>query len=81
MPRIERVPIKVTLVVEADGHRLEFSETTTADGGRNAPYDPVDPSLEQVIQVAVDACIARVHDKAMNLVNRAWVVVGDDARA
>lgn len=72
MPMYEQVPIKITLIVEVDGHRLEFSETAKASGGRNATDDTSGQILEDAIRGSVDTSIERVHRKAMNFVSKAW---------
>lgn len=85
MPLNEHLPVKVTIVVEVDGHTLRFEEIGDARGSRHHGRDPrsegyaAKPSdtLEQSVRGCVDTGIARATQRAMKLVTRAYPVHGD----
>ena len=65
MPILERIPVKVMLIIEVDGHTLTFTEEGNAAGGRRT-------DLEEIVRGSIDTMIARAHRKAMQFVDRAW---------
>ena len=70
MPLYEHLPVKVTVVIEIDGHTLNFEEVGEAKGARYHGADPRDngysssDTLESSIRALVAANIARAAERA-----------------
>ena len=86
MPTLEHLPVKVTLIVEVDGHTLTFEETGKVMGARYHGADPraagrgysTSDTLESGIRGAVDTCAARAIKRAEAFLCNAYPVCGDD---
>jgi hypothetical protein len=87
VPMIENTPMTMTLVLEVDGHRLEFAEAVRNIQG--ARYDGADPrdqgystdnSLEAKIRAHVDTVADVLVARAQQTARRLYPVA-DDARA
>ena len=84
MPLIESMPLTMTLVLEVDGHRLEFTERVRSlQGARYHGADPreqgysTDNSLETRIRASTDALTAVLVERARITVQRLYPVAGD----
>ena len=84
MPKREYLPVKVTLIVEVDGHALTFTEKGEATGARYHGEDnrgfgglATGAVLESDIRGWVDTCIGRAHERASKLLQRAYPIYSD----
>ena len=83
MTAYEHLPVKVTLVVEVDGHTLTFEEMGKVNGARYHGADPqhgysTSDTLESDIRGTVDTCAARAIKRAEAFLCNAYPVCGDD---
>jgi hypothetical protein len=83
MPMYEHQGVKVTLVVEVDGHRLAFEQTGKATGARYHGADPqhgydVTDTLEYCIRDAVTQAADRVVGRARTFLARAYPICTDN---
>lgn len=85
MPMIDSTPLVVTLVVEVDGHRLEFVESVRTIHG--ARYDGADPrahgyspdnSLERKIRDHLDATLSVAVERAQVTARRLYPTAADE---
>ena len=82
---LEHLPVKVTLIVEVDGHTLTFEETGKVMGARYHGADPraagrgysTSDTLESGIRGAVGTLIAGVAERSETFLCNAYPVCGD----
>jgi len=72
----EQLSVKVTLIVEVDGHTLTF-EKSGAVTGREHGYSTGD-TVESGIRGAVDTLVAGVAKRSESFLRNAYPVCGDD---
>lgn len=84
MPARESLPVKVTLIVEVDGHTLTFTEKGEANGARYHGKDnrgigglATGTALESDIRGWVDTCVQQAHARALLLLQRAYPIYSD----
>lgn len=81
MPLRESKSIKVTMIVEVDGHTLRFEESGKATGARYHGEEPPasfrNSVLEANIRAAFAECVARATLSVGTFLIRAYPVHGD----
>jgi len=84
MPLYEHLPVKVTVIVEVDGHTLRFEETGKALGGRFHGADPgkirykTTETLEHVLRETVAGCVEKARRRLASFLQRAYPIYAED---
>lgn len=85
MPLYEHKTVKVTLIVEVDGHTLTFEETGNAKGSRYNGADPretgysTDDTLEKSVRGTVDSYASNAARRANTFLARAYPISDEPA--